>query len=359
MINIKRICFPLLGFNISGGVRIIISVANGLAARGHNVKIIVPDYAAEVPFDLSERIEVKIVRTSGRGGLRKLHYFLKLNFISARKCDICFATAYITPYYVYISKLLNKESVKVVYLVQHYEPLSHANQSNKKSVAGKFFFLLAKFSYRLPFEKIAVSNWIKEKIGMKSVTVVSNGVDTKVFMPKIPKTPTDEFVVGTVGSPAPFKGYDVFLKGIQSIGATNSDGMKVIVASQYALRLPPGVKAELIRPANDQDMKNFYTQCDIFVFTSFIEGFGLPPLEAMACGVPVITTDCGGIRDFANSDNALVIPTGDPTEIGVAIIKLRGDANLREILSSRGLATARNSTIEKMILKYCRLVEGM
>lgn len=360
MTEFKRICFPLLGFNVSGGVRIIIAVANGLAARRHLVSFIVPDYAAKPPFKLSENINVKILPTRGKGIWRKLYYILKLCFISTRDSEICFATGYKTPYYIYLSKLINRSSsTKLVYLIQGYEALSHIEQSHKSYLAKKILFALATLSYRLPFKQITVSKWIKQKIGRKSVSVIANGIDTNLFSPGECRKKTDKFLVGAIGSKAQGKGYDVFLKGIQGISSDHKTNMKVLVASQQALGLPVDVKAELIKPGNDGEMSEFYRRCDIFVFTSLNEGFGLPPLEAMACGLPVITTDCGGVRAFANDENVIIVPPGDPMAVAAAIIKLKKNKNFRMLLSRRGLETAQEFSIKKMIVQYCSFVEGI
>lgn len=348
-----------MGFNISGGIRIIINIANGLAARGHLVSFTVPDYAAKPPFKLSDNINVKILTTRGKSIWRKLYYILKLCFISTRDSDICFATGYKTPYYIYLSKLINRTSTKLIYLIQHYEPLSHVEQSGKNYLAKKILFAMAILSYRLPFEQIAVSNWIKQKIGKRSVRVIGNGIDVNLFSSEEYRKKTNEFIVGTIGSKAQFKGYDVFLKGIQWINSNHKTNMKVLVASQQALGLPVGVKARLIKPSNDGGVVEFYRRCDIFVFTSFIEGFGLPPLEAMACGLAVVTTDCGGVRDFANDENAIIIHPGNPIAVATAIIKLKKDENFRMLLSIRGLETAQEFSIEKMIAQYCSFVEGI
>ena len=59
--------FPLMGFNVSGGIRIIINIANGLAQKGHSISFIVPDYATTPPYKLATDVDVKIVRTHGAG----------------------------------------------------------------------------------------------------------------------------------------------------------------------------------------------------------------------------------------------------------------------------------------------------
>jgi len=201
-------------------------------------------------------------------------------------------------------------------------------------------------------KKIAVSSWIKDQIGDNSIKVINNGVDLNVFLPnKKNNDKTNRFVIGTIGRSAKYKGYDIFLKAISSI---NSKDIELIVLSQEDLKLPNKIKARIIKPNNDTQVVDFYHQCDIFVFTSFIEGFGMPPLEAMACGVPVITTDCGGVRDFANNSNSIIVPTGDVHSIADAVTMLKKDKNLREDLRQQGLETAKKYSLKIMIERYCQ-----
>lgn len=347
-----KISFPLMGFNVSGGIRIIINIANGFARKGYSICIIVPDYAPVSPFELEACIKIKIISTKGKGIWQKLFYYLMLCFISTQGSDVVFATGYKTSYPLFLSKLIHVSSVRLFYLIQGYEPLSYVQHSDKNKFIKIFFCIIAKFSYKVPMRKIAVSSWIKEQIGDNSIEVINNGVDLNVFLPnKKNNDKTNRFVIGTIGRSAKYKGYGIFLKAISSI---DSKDIELIVLSQEDLKLPNKIKARIIKPNNDTQVVDFYHQCDIFVFTSFIEGFGMPPLEAMACGVPVITTDCGGIRDFANNSNSILVPTGDVHSIANAIIMLKKDRNLRESLRQQGLKTVKKFSLKIMIERYCR-----
>ncbi|MGC9048456.1 MAG: glycosyltransferase, partial [Caldisphaera sp.] len=73
---------------------------------------------------------------------------------------------------------------------------------------------------------------------------------------------------------------------------------------------------------NDDILARLYSSSDIFLFTSRAEGFGLPPLEAMACGTAVISTDSKGTRDYMiNGYNALVAKTKNPDEIADLLVQ--------------------------------------
>jgi len=344
-----------MGFNVSGGIRIIINIANGLAKKGHSVSIIVPDYASISPFELESSIEIRIIPTKGKGVYRKFFYYIILCFISTKNSDVAIATGYKTPYYLFLSKIINISSIHLFYLIQHYEPLSHVQYLSKSKFIKSVLYIIAKFSYKVPMRKIAVSSWIKDQISDNSIKVINNGIDLSIFTPnKKNNNKKNKFIIGTIGRLAKWKGYDFFLDAISSL---NSNKIEVLVLSQDDLKLPNGIKARIIKAANDKQIADFYRQCDIFVFTSFIEGFGLPPLEAMACGVPVITTDCGGIRDFANDSNAILVPAGDARSIANAVTMLKKDVNLRESLRQQGLETAEKFSLKIMIERYCQVLE--
>jgi glycosyltransferase involved in cell wall biosynthesis len=89
------------------------------------------------------------------------------------------------------------------------------------------------------------------------------------------------------------------------------------------------------------DPMAFYTTCDIFVFPSLVEGFGLPPLEAMACGVTTAISDCGGVREYAHPEqNCLMFPAGDVEALVHTLKRLVDDPGLRAWLVAAGRDTA-------------------
>ena len=86
----------------------------------------------------------------------------------------------------------------------------------------------------------------------------------------------------------------------------------------------------------------------MFVFPSLYEGFGLPPLEAMASGTPVITSNVSSLPEVVG-DAALMIDPYEPGAIADAMQRVLTDAGLRADLSRRGLARAREFSWERSI----------
>ncbi len=90
----------------------------------------------------------------------------------------------------------------------------------------------------------------------------------------------------------------------------------------------------------DDDLPPLYGGADLFLFPSLYEGFGLPPLEAMACGAPVICSDSSSLPEVVG-DAALLVPPLEVRAWAEALRRLLGDADLRADLQARGLARAR------------------
>jgi glycosyltransferase involved in cell wall biosynthesis len=93
----------------------------------------------------------------------------------------------------------------------------------------------------------------------------------------------------------------------------------------------------------EDDKAALFTGADVFAYPSRYEGFGLPVLEAMACGTPVVTTTGGSLPEVAG-DGALLVEPGDAGALAVAIGKLVGDGGERVALVQRGLVRAAGFT---------------
>jgi len=87
------------------------------------------------------------------------------------------------------------------------------------------------------------------------------------------------------------------------------------------------------------DLPAIYSQCNAFLYPSLRESFGIPILEAMACGVPVITSNTSSMPEVAG-DAALIIDPFKPEEITAAMTRIIADTNLRKELTGRGINRA-------------------
>jgi glycosyltransferase involved in cell wall biosynthesis len=115
-------------------------------------------------------------------------------------------------------------------------------------------------------------------------------------------------------------------------------------AAVERLGLPPWVRFLGFVP--DADLPALYNLALALVYPSLYEGFGLPPLEAMACGTPVLTSNVSSLPEVVDRAAVLVDP-GDVAAIGTGLARLLTDAGLRDGLRAAGLQRARAFTWEK------------
>ncbi len=104
----------------------------------------------------------------------------------------------------------------------------------------------------------------------------------------------------------------------------------------------PG-RVRLLGRVPDDDLPALYRAADVFVFPSRVEGFGLPVLEAMAAGTPVVHSDAPALVETA-AGAGLCVPRGDADALAAALVRLLGSPDLAAALTARGRARARTLT---------------
>jgi len=109
-----------------------------------------------------------------------------------------------------------------------------------------------------------------------------------------------------------------------------------------------GMEGRVICPGRMpiEDITRLYSHADLFVFPSLYEGFGMPVIEAMACGAPVVTSNRTALPEVAG-DAALLVNPDDDDELAGAMVRIFRDASLRESLRAKGFERARQFTWER------------
>lgn len=359
-----RVSIPLGSFHLSGGVKVLVLLANGMAEREWGITFLVPDYASASPFALDPRIQVRVISTGPRWlprRLRQIIYYGKLLVLAGSMADLCLANYYLTAYCAVVSSWLTGRKTSVLWYIQGYEAGSHGLMAEDGVIGRLLRYVLASLSYRLPVPIWCVSGWVKDRIGRADAKVVfPPALNLGQFAPKKTERREGLVVIGTIGRRGATKGYKDFVKALESLPTWT--GIHVLIASPVPneVPVPPGVSAEGVHATTESAMAAFYNRCDIFVLPSRMEGFPLPPLEAMACGCAVVSTQCGGVVEYARDEvNCLLVPTRDPVALGRALDRLIHDAALRERLSREAVQTAGVFGYQAMVKTFVQQVAGL
>ena len=194
-------------------------------------------------------------------------------------------------------------------------------------------------SLQLATRIAAVSRAVAEEavrwfgVSRKRIEIVPNGVD-EFFTPEGDE---DDYVL-FVGTIEPRKGLDDLLAVWDSLPAPRPRLILCGDAGWGGVRLPRD--AEVTGYVDRARLRELYRHARAFVYPSRYEGFGIPPLEAMACGAPVIATRTGAIPEYADGA-ALLIDPGDRDSLRDGLIRLLRDSSLRRELRIRGVERAR------------------
>ncbi len=111
-------------------------------------------------------------------------------------------------------------------------------------------------------------------------------------------------------------------------------------------RLGVGDRVRFLGFVPDEDLPALYNAAEVFALPSLYEGFGLPVLEALACGTPVVTSNVSSLPEVAG-DAALLVSPHDVEDLAQALHRLVTDQELRTTLRRRGLAQAQRFTWQR------------
>ena len=121
-------------------------------------------------------------------------------------------------------------------------------------------------------------------------------------------------------------------------------------------------KVRFLGRVSDLELVTLYSLADVFAFPSIVEGFGVPPLEAMACGAPIITSNTSSLPEVVG-DAALLIDPHNSGELSGAITRILENKQLQEELRQKGYERVKEYTwsasAHKMLSVYQKLYAGV
>lgn len=313
-----KITFLVSSPSLSGGIKVLLIHADNLRKRGHEVLVVsVP------PKKPTFRDRLRSLK-NGDGWIKydknppshcnefDLNYKTIEKYRPFSDTDLPDADILLFSWWrkaEWAQKLSATKGLKV-HFIQGYEVFDYLPQERAKAV------------YRMPFHKIVVSNWLQniihKKYGCPKPDLVSNTVDLSKFS-MIDREKKPVITLGFIYSTATTKNTNLSINVITKIKELHPS-LNVIsfgnVLPDVRLPLPEWVKFYYAPP--QEDIPKLYGSVDVWLFSSLSEGFGLPILEAMACGTPVIATRAGAAEQYVDETTGALV-SGDVDSFVTAI----------------------------------------
>jgi glycosyltransferase involved in cell wall biosynthesis len=347
-----RITFVLPGWSIHkpvGGFKVVYEYANRLSERGHQINVVHPLLLFPDEARLKQKMKRCALQTAKHfwrnSKVKWLSVSPKVNMLivgSLKKenipeGDVIIATAWQT-----VEWVVGYSSTKGAkfYLMQDFYPWLGPRERLEAT-------------WRDPLKKVVVSHWLYEKViqaGGTDVTVIPNGIDFQTF--RLLADPSDRTPrVTMLFSPVNYKASN---DGLQALEICKKQYPELIVSlfgpGQPFREIPHWVTYYKNMPM--ARLVELFNQSKIYVCSSVAEGFAFPPAEAMACGCAVVSTDCGGIREYTEHEvNALLSPPKDPQALAQNILRLLEDDDLRVKLAKAGYERIQKFTWDKAVTK--------
>lgn len=196
------------------------------------------------------------------------------------------------------------------------------------------------------------------------ISVCSGGVDPGIFFPRTGGAPAGRGVNGPyalyVGNSRPHKNVPGLVKAWGLLDRAQRNGHSLVLAGVGGYEVPPelGDSVKVLRALPEADLPGLYSAAGLFIFPSFYEGFGLPAVEAMACGCPVLSSDSSCMPEILG-DAAAYFDPADPVKMAAAIAALLKDPEARAVLSKRGLERAGRYAPEATHERAVEVIESL
>jgi glycosyltransferase involved in cell wall biosynthesis len=335
---------------------IIFNISKMLSARGHEVTIYTTNYKLDTLKikDLEKQgIRFKISKIWGDIGGMILIPTIINDISTIKQYDIIHLHQYRTFQNVIISFYANL--FKIPYILQSEGSLISFYQ--KKNSKILFDYLFGKTMIRNATKVIAASEqesnqYIKMGVPSNKISIIPFAIDSNEYI-HLPEKGMfkkkhlingDKKIILFLGRLHKRKGLELLVLAFSELYKKGYDSLLVIIGPDdgylselYHLIEKLQLKEKIIisGPLYDSDKLEAYQDADIFILPSYHDDFGLTALEALACGTPVIITNCCGASDVVRKNAGLVIDC-DVHSLVNGITTLLSDDNLRSTYSEQG-----------------------
>ncbi|NQU06222.1 MAG: glycosyltransferase family 4 protein [Calditrichaeota bacterium] len=335
--------------HVTGGARVAVEFSNRMVERGHEFYILIPSGRYSLPVKTS----AKVIECGIEVSSPLLAVITGIIPMLGHVPDVDVIISCMPPYALLCRYLGYKRAVPCVdYLLNDDVHFFDDGSYIHSRLLLNIYRLMARLSIRRGINFVN-SHWTAVQTvaegGVRPTAIIPQGYNPEVFYPaQTIHHNNNKVTILTIGRKAHWKGFADLIEALNIVDQNRYPfDLKVISQDKidYSLAKFP---LSLHKPVNDNELSDLYRTGQVYVHSSWFEGFGKPPLEAQACGLAVISTDCGGVREYLiDNDNALLVPPREPVTLARTIERVIGDRKLLNRLAERGLKTCGDFCIEK------------
>lgn len=343
-----RITFIMPNLNITGGNRVMLDYADLLHRWGHTVVVVHPLWPYRFQYSRLRQLRM-LGRHVLRGNRQNWHGLqaplIQVPGIHSRflpDADLAIAFAWPTAYDL---AQLSPKKGKKVYFIHHYEIDSGSHEQVDPT-------------YKLPLNRFtaceAVRRELLEKFG-SDTHVIRHGVDLNLFFPE--GNPQDWTVVMPY-HPDPRKGAVDGLEALNKLKARRPQLQARLFGAKAPAQLPDWCNFH--NHIDNSQLRQLYSTSAALLYPSRYEGFGLPPLEAMACGCPVVSTRVGAVPEFtADGQNALLVDISDTDAMALSLEDLLSNDHSHRRWVEQSLQCAAENGLEQAARRFAQALQQL
>jgi glycosyltransferase involved in cell wall biosynthesis len=237
-----------------------------------------------------------------------------------------------------------RRATDAVYFVQDYEAWFYPEADAEKRARVKRTYGL------IPY-KIVTSEWLRNMLQQDGFASekIPLGLDLGFFYPRTVERDVRPVVLAMARPRTPRRGFDDVVAALTKVhDAMPSVDIVLFGEDLGDLALPFPYRGEGMITDHER-LARLYSSAQVHFDGSDFQAFGLPALEAMACGAVSVLTDVGGVREYArDEENCLLVPPRDPDAAAQAILRLLSDQALHDRLRDGGLETSQDASMKRV-----------
>jgi glycosyltransferase involved in cell wall biosynthesis len=359
-----QITLVMPSLSCGGAERVGAAMANYWVEQGKEVTLITFDAPQSTPFyELSPKLhylKLGLLDRSGNlvAGVRNnfKRIFALRTSLKASQADV-------------VVSILGRSNIRVLFATMGLKmPIIVCEQIDPARDSLSFFWKALRFLTYLRAKRIVVlteryAEYFPRHL-RKRIRVIPNPIVFVELPDKASVTPKDSLKLIAVGRLELQKGFDTLLQALAELNGTTPNWTLTVLGegsqrqSLEALREELKLTERVSFVGTVKNVPEFLQHSDLFILSSRVEGFPLALCEAMACGVPVIATDCAAsIREIVRDGiDGIIVPSETAKTLALAISDLMNNPERRREMARRGLEITKKLNLSAIMSNWEKLL---